>query len=198
PLGGLAPSQSALARLAGDLLRPANRPPSRPCPRDQRPVASGRATPPVARDPPAPRAAGGGATGAGGSPRGRGDDRPGGGSPPFTPGMARRPHPRGDRPGAAARAYPQRASEKRAAPRRPSAREQRHQARHLSLLTALGRLTKPARPFRRGAAGQQTRRTLERAVRRAAVAFGRWAARHGLSLRQAAAALALAPRTLAG
>jgi hypothetical protein len=55
----------------------------------------------------------------------------------------------------------------------------------------------PARSSRRGAAGQRTRRALERAVRRAAVAFGRWAARHGLSLHQAAAALAIAPRTLA-
>src|SRR5262249_7471090 len=77
------------------------------------------------------------------------------------------------------------------------AREERRQARHLSRLVALRGSAPSARPARRGAAGQRTRRALERAVRRAAVAFGRWAAQHGLSLGQAAAALTIAPRTLA-
>jgi hypothetical protein len=52
-------------------------------------------------------------------------------------------------------------------------------------------------PARRGGAGQRTRRLTERAVRRAAVAFSRWAARHGLSSRQAAAYLGISPPTLA-
>jgi len=50
---------------------------------------------------------------------------------------------------------------------------------------------------RRGAAGQRKRREIERAVRCAAVTFSRWAARHGLNLRQAASFLEIAPRTLA-
>ncbi len=48
----------------------------------------------------------------------------------------------------------------------------------------------------RGFAGQEGRRELEHVVRRAAVAFGRWALKYGLGTDGSAACLGLMPRTL--
>ena len=66
-------------------------------------------------------------------------------------------------------------------------------------MTALGCLAQSPRPsrIRRGGLGQRERRALERTVRRAAVAFARWAARLGLSGHQAADCLQIPSRTLA-
>jgi len=65
-------------------------------------------------------------------------------------------------------------------------------------MEALWRLAvlSPRSSSRRGMAGQRERRQTERAVRRAAVAFGRWASRHDLTVRQAAAYLDITSRTL--
>jgi transposase InsO family protein len=80
-----------------------------------------------------------------------------------------------------------------AAPAGPGALRDRRRARDLRGLGPDA--ARPGRP-RRGAAGQRQARRRERRVRTRAVAFCRWAARHGLTLTASARRLGLAARTL--
>jgi transposase InsO family protein len=74
---------------------------------------------------------------------------------------------------------------------------ERQEKRHMNRLQAAWKTQRRAKHERRGWARQWKQRKLDHLVRRSALAFCRWTAKCGLSRRQAAERLHLAPRTLA-